>query len=170
MTLSELCLKRESVRDYQNREIENEKLNAVLEAVRLAPSACNRQPWMFYVCKSVQARQKAAECASRFPWVKTAPIVIICCIDHSQEWVRSYDGKRHGDIDIAIAVEHLCLAAAEQGLGTCWICAFDAAKCKTDFALPETLEPAVLIPLGYPDYDGQRDKVRKTLAEITEEL
>jgi nitroreductase len=170
MNLIDLSLQRESVRDYKSTPVEEEKLNMVLEAARLAPSACNKQPWKFYVCKSEQALDKIATCAERFTWLRGAPVVILCCVDHSQEWVRRADKKSHGNIDIAIAVEHICLAATEQGLGTCWICAFDAAKCKEIFELDENLEPAVIIPLGYPNYEGVRDKIRKDMSDIVEIL
>lgn len=85
-------------------------------------------------------------------------------LDYILEWVRS-DGKHHGDIDIAIAVEHLCLAATEQGLATCWVCNFDADKCKQLFAIADNEEPAVLIPIGYPA-DELKEKKRKAVEEI----
>ena len=90
--------------------------------------------------------------------------MVIASILHDEEWVRG-DGKPHGDIDIAIAVEHLCLPATEQGLGTCWVCNFDAELCKSLFVLSENEEPAVLIPLGYPA-DAPKDKNRKAMNEI----
>lgn len=165
MTFTDLCLQRESVREFAPRPIEDSKLQAVLEAVRLAPSACNKQPWHFFVLRSDEAKQKAASC-HHFPWMTQAPVVLLCCIDHSQEWVRRYDDKPHGIIDIAIAVEHLCLAAADQGLGSCWICSFSAERCHQLFNLPEHLEPAALIPLGYPATDTPREKQRKPLSDI----
>lgn len=170
MEFNKLCLTRESVRDYSSRPVEQEKLDAVLEAARLAPTACNKQPFKFFVLKSEEALAKAAESAARFAWVKSAPVVILGCIDHSQEWVRRYDGKQHGIVDISIASEHICLAAAEQGLGTCWICSFDTALCAQIFGLPENLEPAVIIPIGYANYVGKRQKERKPLSEIVEIL
>ena len=87
---------------------------------------------------------------------------------HDEEWVRS-DGKHHGDIDIAIAVEHLCLAATEQGLATCWVCNFDAEKCKQLFAISDNEEPAVLIPIGYAA-DEPKEKKRKEMEEICKRL
>lgn len=191
MTLLDICRTRESVRDFAPLPVEAEKLQAVLEAARLAPSACNRQPWKFFVLQSEAARAKAAELVAKFPWIAGAPVIIVCCIDHSQEWVRRYDGKPHGIVDIAIAAEHICLAAAEQGLGTCWVCSFDVSAFKAAFAkefaaaqgtsvpalthaesaaMINDLEPAVLIPLGYPAYDGPREKSRKALEEIVEVL
>ena len=89
---------------------------------------------------------------------------IIASILHDEEWVRS-DGKKHGNIDIAIAVEHLCLAATEQGLATCWVCNFDANLCKDQFGLPVNEEPAVIIPLGYAA-DEMKPKNRKVIDEI----
>lgn len=168
MDFTTLCNTRASVREYEKTPIEEEKLSAVLEAARLAPSACNKQPWKFYVLKSAEAIEKAAEC-HQFPWMKEAPATILCCINHDREWVRPYDDKRHGNIDIAIAVEHICLAATEQGLGTCWICHFDAALCKEKFNLPDNLEPAVMIPIGYPK-GNIAPKKRTTIENIVEVL
>lgn len=169
MEFNELCAGRWSVRAYKDTPIEGDKLQAVLEAARLAPSACNRQPWIFFVLESDEALEKACACYNR-EWIRTAPMVILCCVDHSQEWVRPADGKRHGDIDIAIAAEHICLAAAGQGLGTCWICNFDAQKCRELFSLPEELEPAVMLPIGYPVSDEPAPKNRKPLTEIVRTL
>lgn len=169
MRFLDLCITRESVRGYKSAPVEKEKLDYVLEATRLAPSACNRQPWKFLVLKSAEALEKAAQCYDR-DWFKTAPLAILCCIDHSQEWVRPADGRQHGTIDIAIAAEHICLAAAEQGLGSYWICNFDADKASGLFNLPENLEPAVLIPIGYSATENTRDKSRKALSEIAETL
>lgn len=169
MKYIDICKIRESVRAYLPTPVEKEKLDYILEATRLAPSACNRQPWKFYVLESPEALVKVGQCYDR-DWFRSAPLVIVCCIDHSQEWVRQSDGKAHGTIDIAIAAEHICLAAAELGLGTCWICNFDMKKTSELFALPENLEPAVLIPVGYSASEGVREKTRKDISEITEVL
>jgi len=134
-----------------------------MECVRLAPSAVNRQPWHFYIVQSDEARQKLQRCYDR-EWFSTAPVYVIATILHPEEWVRA-DGKHHGDIDIAIAVEHLCLAATEQGLGTCWVCNFDASLCHELFNLPTDEEAAVLIPVGYPA-DPYREKKRKEMKDI----
>ena len=163
MDFLELVKRRYSCRNYQPESVEQEKLDYIMECVRLAPSAVNRQPWKFRIIRSDEDRKKLCQCYSR-EWFATAPVVIIASILHDEEWVRS-DGKHHGDIDIAIAVEHLCLAAAEQGVGTCWVCNFDAERCKHLFGLDENEEPAVLIPLGYPA-DEHREKTRKPIGEI----
>ena len=163
MEFLELVKRRYSCRNYQSKPVEQGKLDYIMECVRLAPSAVNRQPWRFRIVSSEEGRKKLCQCYNR-EWFTTAPVIIIASILHDEEWVRS-DGKHHGDIDIAIAVEHLCLAAAEQGVGTCWVCNFDAKLCKSLFALSDNEEAAVLIPLGYPA-DELREKNRKPISEI----
>jgi nitroreductase len=130
----------------------------------MAPSAVNKQPWKFHIISNEEDIMKIRQCYHR-DWFKTVPMYIIASILHDQEWVRS-DGKHHGDIDIAIAVEHLCLAATEQGLATCWVCNFKADICKELFTLPENEEPAVIIPLGYAA-DEMKPKTRKSIDQIT---
>lgn len=163
MNFLELCKNRYSCRAYESRAVAQEQLDYIMECVRLAPSAVNRQPWHFYLVSQEEAKEKLQQCYNR-DWFKTAPMYIVATVLHDEEWVRA-DGKHHGDIDIAIAVEHLCLAATEQGLATCWVCNFDASLCKTMLNLPATEEPAVIIPLGYAA-DDLNEKKRKTIEEI----
>ena len=163
MNFLDLVKARYSCRNYQDRQVEQEKLDYIMECVRFAPSAVNKQPWHFRIVTESEAVEKLRQCYHR-DWFNTAPLYVVASILHDEAWVRS-DGKPHGDIDIAIAVEHLCLAATEQGLATCWVCNFDAALCKSLFSLPGNEEPAVLIPLGYAA-DEPREKKRKELAEI----
>ena len=164
MNFLELVNNRYSCRAYKSLNVEKEKLDYILECVRMAPSAVNKQPWKFHIIRNEEDIMKIRQCYHR-DWFKTAPMYIIASILHDQEWVRS-DGKHHGDIDIAIAVEHLCLAATEQGLATCWVCNFKADICKELFTLPENEEPAVIIPLGYAA-DEMKPKTRKSIDEIT---
>lgn len=147
--------------------VEEEKLNYVLDCARLAPSAVNFQPWKFVVLQSADAKAGLYPSYDR-PWVREAPVVVVCCADHAQSWKRRSDGKDHADVDVAIAVEHLCLAAAEQGLGTCWVCNFDAEGLKASLQLPATLEPVAIVPLGYPADPSAPEKKRKPLSEIIE--
>ena len=163
MNFLELVKNRYSCRAYKSLSVEREKLDYILECVRLAPSAVNKQPWRFHIVSKEEDKARLQQCYNR-DWFKTAPMYVIASILHDEEWVRS-DGKHHGDIDIAIAVEHLCLAATEQGLATCWVCNFDAALCKQLFGLPANEEPAVVIPLGYPA-DEIKPKNRKTTEVI----
>lgn len=163
MDFLELVKNRYSCRAYNPESVEREKQEYIMECVRFAPSAVNRQPWRFRIVSKEEDKARQQQCYSR-DWFKTAPMYVIASILHDEEWVRS-DGKHHGDIDIAIAVEHLCLAATEQGLATCWVCNFDALLCKQIFGLPANEEPAVVIPLGYAA-DEIKPKNRKTIEEI----
>lgn len=163
MNFLELVKSRYSCRGYKSLDVEKEKLEYILECARFAPSAVNKQPWRFHIVSNEEEKAKLQQCYNR-DWIKTAPMYIIASILHDEEWVR-FDGKRHGNIDIAIAVEHLCLAASEQGLATCWVCNFEADLCKELFALPENEEPAVIIPLGYAA-DEIKPKNRKAIGEI----
>ena len=130
----------------------------------MAPSAVNRQPWKFRIVRSQEGREKLQSCYSR-PWFNEAPLYILASLLHEQEWVRA-DGKPHGNIDVAIAVEHLCLAATEQGLGTCWVCNFDAQRCHELFQMPDTEEPVVIIPIGYSAVAETPTKTRKAQEEL----
>lgn len=168
MNLLDLVKQRYSVRSYSDRPIEPEKMDYIFECVRLAPSAVNFQPWSFRVIDKEHHPELLEAVKASYPreWVRTAGCIIVACSDHSRSWHRAGDGKDHADIDIAIAVEHLCLAAAEQGLGTCWVCNFDAPRVHEALHLPETWEPAVLIPIGYPATAEVPEKKRKSLDEI----
>jgi nitroreductase len=164
MELKKLINKRFSVRKYKNVAIENEKLIEVLDAGRLAPSAANFQPWYFIVVQNPQNLKKLHSVYKR-EWIRSAPAIIIVCGDHLHSWKRGNDGKDSSDIDVAIAVDHMTLQAAELGLGTCWVCNFDAKECSELFDLPPHIEPVVLLPLGYPD-EEVKEKKRKPLEEI----
>ena len=163
MEFLELAKNRYSCRNYQPTGVEREKMDYIMECVRMAPSAVNKQPWKFRIINSEEDRKRICQCYNR-EWFTTAPVVVIASVLHDEEWVRA-DGKHHGNIDIAIAVEHLCLAATELGLGTCWVCNFDDLLCKELFGLDNNEEAAVLIPLGYPA-DEPKEKKRKTMEEI----
>lgn len=163
MTLLELIQSRYSCRDYKPLPVEQEKIDYIMECVRLAPSAVNFQPWQFRIITSDEDKCKIRACYKR-DWFNTAPMYIMASLVHDQEWVRR-DGKRHGDIDVAIAVEHLCLAATEQGLATCWVCNFHEEIAREQFAMPENEEAVVLIPIGYPNNEIT-PKTRKDLSEI----
>lgn len=161
MTLIE---KRHSVRSFKNEPVSREQIEHLLESCRLAPSAVNYQPWRFVVVTDPAVRE-ALNAAYPRDWFRDAPVVIVACGDHGASWKRR-DGKDHCDIDVAIAGEHLALAAVEAGLGSCWICAFDVAACATALHLPATVEPIALFPIGVPSEDAVPMKVRKELDEI----
>ncbi len=164
MSLIDIVKKRYSVRGYLEKEVEKEKLLQVLEAGRLAPSAVNYQPLQYIVITDGDERQKVTQCYER-NWIKSAPVIIVICGDHSVSWKRS-DGKDHCDIDVAIAVDHMTLAATDLGLGSCWVCAFDAKLCRELLELPSHLEPIALLPIGYPSKERSTETPRKSLEEL----
>ncbi len=164
MNFKELCEARYSCRDYKREPIADEKLEYIKECVRLAPSAVNLQPWRFLIVSDEEGLQKICACYKR-DWIKTAPLIVICLKREEEAWTRRYDGHNHADIDIAIATEHLCLAATEQGLGNCWVCNFDVEALMNTGLVPEGYQPAVLIPMGVPA-DERKEKVRKPMEEV----
>lgn len=120
MNILELSQTRFSARKYTDEAVSDDDLAYILECVRLAPSAVNRQPWKFVVVRSKEAKEQLWQAYDR-DWFRTAPLYIVCMKNNSECWTRRYDDKQHGDIDVAIATEHLCLAATERNLGTCWV-------------------------------------------------
>ncbi|MBE0648764.1 MAG: nitroreductase family protein [Bacteroidales bacterium] len=167
MNFLELAKKRYSVRSYSDKPVEEEKLQYLLECGRVAPSAANYQPWKIFLVKDDEMRAKLSTTYGR-NWFKQAPIVLVFCGDHLTAWKRN-DGKDHTDIDVSIIIDHITLAAAEQDLGTCWICNFDAASCSGILNLPSNLEPIAYLSLGYPakePEDPSRHLNRKELSEI----
>lgn len=162
--LFDIISNRYSCRSYLDKPVEAEKVAYLKECMRLAPSAVNRQPWKFRIVRSQEGREKLQSCYDR-SWFAKAPLYILASVLHDTEWVRA-DGKPHGNIDVAIAVEHLCLAATDQGLGSCWVCNFDAQRCHELFQLPETEEAVVVIPIGYASAPDVPAKTRKPLEEL----
>jgi nitroreductase len=164
MSFLELTKDRYSVRGYQENEVEKDKLLQVLEAGRMAPSAVNFQPVHLYVLEQKADREKIYEVYNR-DWFKEAPVILVICGDHTKSWTRK-DGKDHCDIDAAIVIDHMTLAAVELGLGTCWICAFDAQRCHEILQLPENLEVIALLAIGYANVLPTTEKKRKPLEEF----
>lgn len=171
MSIDKLFLNRKSVRSFSNKEIDKDTISELLNAARLAPSAVNYQPWRFFICTTEEIKQRIVESYPR-KWFESAPIYIVACADKSQSWKRGGDNKDHGNIDVAIAITHLILKATELGLGTCWVCNFDATILKDALNLDKVLEPVAIIPIGYPSTDisieTEQPKKRKSLDEITE--
>lgn len=164
MNFLELTEKRFSCRAYADRSVEKEKIQYLLECARMAPSAVNRQPWRFHVLPTGNETRLLWDTYNR-EWFRSAPACIVVVLLHDEEWVRA-DGKPHGNIDAAIAAEHICLAAAEQGLASCWVCNFDEQACRKALNLPESEEPVVIIPIGYPA-EAPKEKSRKEYDKIT---
>lgn len=165
MNFIELASKRYSVRNFEQKAVENEKLLYVLEAARIAPSAVNLQPWKFIVVTDPELI-KLVQTVYHREWLATAPVIIVALGDHKKAWHRKLDDKEFTDIDVAIAIDHLTLAATEQGLGTCWICNFQAEKFSQLFNIPDHLEPIALIPIGYPVFRDVAKKKREQLVNL----
>lgn len=148
MDLWEALKTRRSVRSYKTDPVPREKVERVLEAARIAPSAANRQPWHFFVVTDAGKRAALKEAYGK-EWCSSAPVVIVACARPKDAWKRS-DGVNYAFVDVAIAFDHLILAACAEGLGTCWVGAFKPAELRRVMNLPADLEPVAMTPLGFP--------------------
>jgi nitroreductase len=167
MDFHNLAQLRYSCRKYTPEKPNRELLERVLSTARIAPSAKNLQPWKFVVIDEPGMLSEIKTTYGR-EWIQSAPVVIAVCGDHNTAWHRD-DGKDHTDVDVAIATDHLTLAAAANGLATCWICKFDAGQAGRILELPEGWEVVALIPTGFPadETDPTRhDRLRKPMDEV----
>lgn len=147
MTFLELAKSRYSVRSFQNTPIEEEKLNLILEAGRIAPTACNNQPQKIYVAKSKESREKLA---SVCPCTFDAPVILVVCYDHTRNWKsKLMPGYESGETDAAIVCTHMMLQAADLGIGSCWVGYFNAQAVSDVLGLPEHVTVSALLPIGY---------------------
>jgi nitroreductase len=164
MDFQELIRKRYSVRAYKPDPVEEEKLARVLEAARLAPTACNLQPFRVIVIPTKGREEELRRVYGR-DWFTRAPLVLAVCALPKESWVRKYDGWKAAEVDATIAMTHIVLAATEEGLGTCWIAAFDPKAAREVLGLPADVVPSAFTPLGYPA-DSLPPKKRKPVAEL----
>ena len=176
MTLLDLVKHRKSVRDFLDRPVEREKIMMCLEAARLAPSACNSQPWKFIVVDDKQLKNKLCDTAfsgiySINSFCKMAPIIVVVISEKSKFLARigeMFRGTKYYLIDIGIACEHFVLQAEEIGLGTCWIGWFDEQAVKSILNIPRNKKIDILIALGYYDEQKtQREHDREPLNNIS---
>ena len=177
MEFMDLVRKRRSIRKYKPDAVSEEKLKYVLEAARIAPSWGNRQCWKYIIVTNEALRKKIIERASPPPpptdgrparprdWPAQAPIIIVGCADPTKSGNK--EEKQYYLLDMGISMEHLMLAAAEQGLGTCWIGGgFDETVVKEALGIPKEIRVVALTPLGYPD-DVTEPRTRMTFEEMT---
>jgi len=163
MELYEAIQKRYSVRKFEARDVEGEKLRRVLEAGRIAPSARNRQQWKFIVVRDPAVRAKLAEAAEQ-EWMKAAPVILV--------GVGLGDGETMfcsvptDPVDCAIAMGHMSLAAVAEGLGTCWIGHFQQDEAKKILGVPAGCKIIQMMPLGYPAGPTKTEKPRKSFDEV----
>lgn len=163
MEFFDVVQKRFSVRAYRDEPVEQEKMNIILEAAQSAPTACNLQSFRIIVAKT-DGRRELFKKIYHQNWFADAPYVIGVCAITDKCWVRR-DKKSYADVDAAIVMDHIILAATALGLGTCWIGAFDPVAFKEAFGIGDDMEPIVLTPLGYPKEDYIKRK-RKPLDEL----
>ncbi len=170
MNFLELCQKRYSARDFErDRPIEEEKMQAVLEAARLAPTGCNSQQWNVLLIESIEGLQKAEACST---CVYNAPAVLLFTYDDTHpDSHLEINGVNVGLTNCAIAANHAMLAATEQGLNSCWVCWFEEDAVREQFSLQENWKPVCMLMLGY-DRQGpsERHFARKSLAELVKRV
>jgi len=165
MKFIELAKKRCSIRGFEKEPVPEEMVNEVLQAGILAPTAKNLQPFRFILVRDPSQLDRLAQ-AYPAPFFREAPVVIVICAIPAEGWVRErYDNKNYSEVDAAIATDHMTLAAADLGLGTCWIGAFNPAVVREVLELPAGVEPIAMLPLGWPNMEG-RPKTRKKMEEL----
>lgn len=149
MDFQDLIRRRRSIRGYRPHPIPDDVLRRVLEAGRIAPTACNLQAFRLLVVTEPETRRRM-QAVYRQDWFYTAPVILVGCVLPDQAW-RRRDGWSAADVDLAIVMDHIILAATDEGLGTCWVCAFDEAKAKEILRVPPEVRISAMTPLGYPD-------------------
>lgn len=145
MEFLDLAKKRCSIRSYEDRAIEKDKLDKILEAARIAPTAANRQPVRIIVVDEADRMKRLKQVVS----VYDAPLVLVICADREKAWHRPADGKSTSDIDAAIVTDHMMMEATSLGLGSVWICWFDPTMLADELSLPASLEPVNVLAIGY---------------------
>jgi nitroreductase len=163
MDFEKLILARYSCRAYKPDPVGEGDLQKVLEAARLAPTAANKQAFRVVVVRT-KGREEALRRVYHREWFVQPPLVLAVCAIPAQAWIRK-DGRNYSDVDAAIVMDHVILAAADLGLGTCWIANFDAAAAREVLGLPPEADPVVFTPLGWPA-DAPKPKTRKAAEDI----
>ncbi len=151
MDFIKLAKERHSVRKFSDKKVEQDKINLILEAGRIAPTACNNQPQRILVLENKEELEKLKDCT---PCHFDAPLAILVCYDNTISWKRPFDNKDGGEIDASIVTSHMMLEVTELGLGTTWVGHFDPAAMIKAFDLPENIIPVALLPIGYPSEDS----------------
>ncbi len=172
MEFTTLIRERESIRNYDPaRTVEEDILNRILDAGRVAPSASNRQPWTFVLVSSSEKLKEVRKCYHK-DWFKDAPHILVLVGHPSQAWERSYDGYNSMETDATIAMDHMILAAENEGVGTCWIVAYDKDTLTSALGLGEDESVFCITPLGYPrkGFQKKRNKIRKELSAVVRRI
>lgn len=156
-----------AVRDYEETLVEQEKIDKILEAGRVAPTACNRQPQRILVIQGKDSLNKLARAYNTFH----APLGLLVCVDTREVWTRGHDGKQSSDIDASIVSDHMMLEATQLGLDSVWVCNFDPKILIEEFKLSNHIEPVNLLLIGYGKAGTKKDpnrhhQERKKLEDI----
>ncbi len=174
MNFLELVKKRQSVRKYSDKPVPKDVIERCLEAARLAPSACNSQPWSFLIIDDIKLNNEVAKAAfsgiySSNSFAKSAPVLVVVITEHSK-FIASlggyFRGTQYNLIDVGIAAEHFVLQAAEEGLGTCWLGFFNEKAVKKVLNMPKDKKVDIMLSVGYPADDKIREKSRRPMKEI----
>ena len=166
MEVYEVMRRRRSIREFTPDPIPPAALERICEAVRLAPTACNLQPFKFLLIQSPEKHAAVCDCYKRGTWLATAPLIVVALGNRETAWKR-LDGTPAHVIDTSIALEHLVLAATSEGLVTCWICAFDQDALHQALGLGPEWEVVAMTPVGYPNPAAEpRPFARKSISEL----
>lgn len=177
MDFMDLVKHRSSVRKYDARQVRREDINECLEAARLAPSACNSQPWQFIIVDNPELKSRLCKAMlsgiySMNTFINDAPVLVVVVTDKTKWLVKVCNAVRNTKvylIDIGIACEHFILRAAELGIGTCWLGWFNEKQVKKALDIPRSKRVDVIISMGYPELNYRPpDKARKTISEISQ--
>lgn len=164
MDFLNLAKQRYSVREFTQKQIEDEKLSLILEAGRVAPTGANCQPQRVIVIRSKNNMGKVNKAANTY----NAPLLLIVCADKNEVWTRPFDKKQIYDIDASIVTDHMMLEAASLGLGSVWICYFNPDVLRRELQLPDNIEPINILAVGYaasePLSPNRHDKMRKPIS------
>lgn len=164
-SLMDLIEKRKSIRSYKPQDVEEEKLNYILQAFRKAPSAKNLQPWKLIIVKDKKKISDLSIACNNQTFLSEAPILIVACAKEDEAYGVMGGYMNSYPVDIALALEHLILAATEKGLGTCWIGAFKEKLVKDLLDVPDNVRVVAITPVGYPAVEG-RTRGRKPISKI----
>lgn len=172
MSFLELAQERYSVRSYSDKPIEQEKIDKILKAAQLAPTAVNYQPQKIYMLRSAEALKKIRSLTRA---TYNAPMVFLICADETQTWKSPMEhGYTTGEMDASIVCTHMMLEAWELGIGSVWVRLFDSREVANAFELPKYIKPICLLPIGYPSEDcvpyAPWHNVYKPIEDFTEEL
>jgi nitroreductase len=164
MDVYEAIANRKSVRSFKDKDVPEEIISRLLETARLAPSASNRQEWRFIVVRDQATRKQLSVAARDQKFVGEAPVVLACCAETDGHVMAC--GQTCYPIDVAIAIDHITLCATADGLGTCWIGAFDEGEVKKILEIPPQIRVVGLLPIGYPKDASRVEKSRLPLEKI----